>query len=188
MNRPQDIENIIADLIVNLVPDSQREGLKETPKRVCKAWQHWTSGYGVEVAKVFKQFEDGGEAYDEMICQHGIPFHSHCEHHLAPFFGTASIAYIPDGKIVGLSKISRLVDVFAHRLQVQERITKQIADAMQEHLNPKGVGVFLSARHFCMESRGICRSGIETTTMALRGVFKSSPQTREEFLSGIRKP
>jgi GTP cyclohydrolase I len=179
-------EERVASMLSMLAPDVQREGLRETPARVCRAWKHWTEGYHKDVASVFKVFEDGGEGYDQMICQHGIPFHSHCEHHLAPFFGTVSLAYIPSGKVVGLSKLSRLVDIFAHRLQVQERLTKEIADAIQEHLKPLGVGVFVRARHLCMESRGICRYNIETTTMALRGAFKDEPETRAEFISLLK--
>jgi len=117
-----------------------------------------------------------------MVIVKDIPIYSHCEHHLASIFGTASIAYIPNGKIVGLSKLSRLADAFARRLQVQERLTNQIADAMVEHLAPIGVGVLIRARHMCMESRGVCQQGHHTITTALRGAIKDEPQTREEFL------
>jgi GTP cyclohydrolase I len=110
-----------------------------------------------------------------------IPFYTHCEHHMAPFFGTATIAYLPDGKIVGLSKLSRLLDVFARRLQVQERLTGQVADALMQHLKPKGAAVVIKARHMCMESRGVCQQGHHTITSALRGAFKEEPETRSEF-------
>jgi len=127
-------------------------------------------------------FEDGGESYDQMVLVKDIPIYSHCEHHLAAIIGTASIAYIPNGKIVGLSKLSRLADMYARRLQVQERLTDQIADALFKHLEPKGVGVLIKARHLCMESRGICQQGHHTVTTALRGVIKDEPETRAEFL------
>lgn len=160
-----------------------REGLQETPKRVAKAWAHWTSGYSVDVAGLLKVFEDGAENYDQMVVVRDIPIYSKCEHHLADIFGTCDIAYIPNGKVVGLSKLSRLADAFARRLQVQERLTAQIADALEEHLQPLGVGVVIKARHMCMESRGICQQGHHTVTSALRGKLKDDPQARAEFLA-----
>lgn len=167
-----------------------RPGMQETPVRVAKAWRFWTSGYNADVASLIKVFSDGAEGVDEMIVEVDIPFYSHCEHHLAPFFGLASVAYIPqpgaDGRVLGLSKMNRLVDVFARRLQVQERLTNQIADAMQHHLSPLGVGVLLRARHMCVESRGVQHRGCSTTTSALRGVIKDQPQTRAEFLALAR--
>lgn len=161
--------------------DPSREGLSETPARVAKAWQFWCKGYNEDPADILKVFEDGAENVDEMVMVRDIPFYTHCEHHMAPFFGKATVAYIPNGRIVGLSKINRLVDCFARRLQVQERLTTQIADAIMEHLKPKGVGVIVSARHLCMESRGVCQQGHSTTTSALRGVM-SDGTVRQEFL------
>lgn len=180
-------ESSIEDNIVRLLQfvgeDTTRGGLAETPNRVAKAWQFWCSGYAVEnPADLLKVFEDGAEHYDEMVIVKDIPFYSQCEHHLAPFFGTATIAYVPSGKIVGLSKLSRLIDVFARRLQVQERMTNQIADALQEALQPVGIGVIIKARHLCMESRGICKQGHYTVTSALRGVIKDLPEARAEFM------
>lgn len=176
-------EEVIHDLLTEVIEtDAHREGLAETPARVVKAWKHWTSGYDVNIAKLLKCFEDGGEKYDQMVLVKDIPIYSKCEHHLADIFGTATIAYIPNGKIVGLSKLSRLADAFARRLQVQERLTDQIADALVEHLSPLGVGVMVRARHMCMESRGICQQGHHTITTALRGVIRDEPQTRSEFL------
>ena len=131
---------------------------------------------------ILKVFEDGAEKHDQMVTVKDIPFYSHCEHHLAPFFGTVTISYIPNGRIVGLSKLSRLADAYARRLQVQERLTEQIADALVEHLQPLGVGVLIKARHLCMESRGVCQQGHHTVTTALRGAIKDEPQTRSEFL------
>lgn len=168
--------------ILGFVGETEREGLKETPHRVAKAWKHWCSGYNVDIAALLKVFEDGADNYDQMVIVKDIPIYSKCEHHLADIFGTATIAYIPNGKIVGLSKLSRLADAFARRLQVQERLTSQIADALVEHLQPLGVGVVIKARHMCMESRGICQQGHHTVTTALRGVIKEQPATRAEFM------
>lgn len=168
-----------------LDPEPMREGLKGTPMRVMEAWKHWTEGYDIDPAKLLTSFEDGAENYNEMIIVKNIPFYSHCEHHLAPFFGTATVAYIPLYKIVGLSKISRLVDAFARRLQVQERMTVQIADSIMGHLEPMGVGVFIKARHLCMESRGVCQQGHYTETTALRGVMRQDAAARAEFLSRL---
>lgn len=159
-----------------------RDGMADTPNRVAKAWEFWTSGYDTDIAALFKAFEDGAEGSDQMVIVKDIPLYSKCEHHLADIFGTATVAYIPNGKVVGLSKISRVVNAFARRLQVQERLTNQIADAIQEHLQPLGVGVLVKARHMCMESRGICQQGHHTVTQALRGAIKDEPQTRNEFL------
>lgn len=174
--------DVITRLLQLVGENPSREGLLETPTRVVKAWRHWCSGYGKDPAKLLKVFEDGGETYDQMVLVKDIPIYSHCEHHLAAIIGTASIAYIPNGKIVGLSKLSRLADMFARRLQVQERLTDQIADALVEHLQPVGVGVIIKARHLCMESRGVCQQGHHTVTTALRGAIKEEPQTRSEFL------
>lgn len=173
------------DVLQRLLPAREfaREGLKETPKRLMKAWKEWTSGYDADIAGLMKQFNDGAENYDEMVCVAGIPFYSHCEHHLAPFFGTATIAYLPDKRIVGLSKLPRLLNVFAKRLQVQERLTVQVADTLMNYLEPRGVAVSVRARHLCMESRGVASHGPSqfTTTTALRGAFLE-PGPRAEFL------
>jgi GTP cyclohydrolase I len=166
--------------------DTGREGLLDTPQRVNQAWKVWAEGYNMNAADIIRSFEDGGEHYDEMVLERGIPFYSHCEHHIAPFFGVAHIAYIPNGRIVGLSKLPRLLDVFAHRLQVQERLTAQVADALMEGLKPKGVAVSIEARHLCMESRGIMKQNVITITNVLRGVFKTDASARHEFLSSIR--
>lgn len=175
--------NTVDRFILEIVgEDPKREGLIDTGERVKKAWSHWTSGYNQDARKVLKTFEDGAENYDEMVVVRDIPFYSHCEHHLAPFFGTATIAYIPDGKVVGLSKLPRILDIYSRRLQVQERLTVQVADAIDEVLEPKGVGVLLKARHLCMESRGIMQTGHHTVTSALRGVLKDEFPARSEFL------
>lgn len=176
-------EQIIRNLLKLVGEDSQREGLRETPTRVVKAWRFWTQGYAQSAAEILKVFEDGAEAYDQMVIVKDIPIYSKCEHHLADIFGTATIAYIPDGKIVGLSKLSRLADMYARRLQVQERLTSQIANALQEYLQPKGVGVLIRARHMCMESRGVRQQGHHTITTALLGALRDEPEARAEFLT-----
>ena len=181
------MKTIIKKLLQCLDPESGREGLLDTPQRVAKAWAFWTSGYEGNPSNVLKTFDDGAEDYDEMIIVKDIPFYSHCEHHLAPFFGQVSIGYIPNGRIVGLSKLARLVDIFARRLQVQERMTVQIADSIHQELLPEGTAVTVTARHLCMESRGICKQGHETITSAMRGVFVDDINARQEFLQLIRR-
>lgn len=179
-------EDLITGLLRYVGEDPAREGLKETPARVLKAWRHWCQGYGQDPASVLKTFEDGAAGVDEMVVVKSLEFYSHCEHHMAPFFGTAHIAYIPDKRIVGLSKLGRVLDIFAQRLQVQERLTNQIADAIEEVLQPKGVGVILEAKHFCMCSRGVNKQHSTTVTSALRGAIKDKPSARAEFLSLMR--
>lgn len=175
---------LVRYLIKNLDPNPEREGLRETPKRFIEAWQFWCSGAGIDPQSVLKVFEDGAEHYDEMIFQGSIPFWSNCEHHMAPFFGVAHIGYIPNGRIVGLSKIARVTDILARRLQVQERLTVQIADALMQGLTPLGVGVVLQARHTCMESRGVQKIGSITTTSSLIGNFRE-PAVRAEFMGFV---
>lgn len=178
-------ETAVRTLLSTIGEDITREGLLETPRRVAKAWRHWCGGYSIDPASLLKTFEDGADGAKEMVVVRDIPFFSHCEHHMAPFFGTATVAYIPNGRIVGLSKLNRLVDCFARRFQVQERMTTQIADAIVEHLDPLGVGVIVTARHMCIESRGVSQHGSKTTTSALRGAMIEGTQ-RQEFLSLAR--
>lgn len=172
-------------LLFNIDPAPERGGLVETPQRAAKAWLDWTAGYAMDPAEVLKVFEDGAEGCDEMVLVRDIPVYSHCEHHLAPIFGKATIGYIPDRRIVGLSKFNRLVDIFARRLQVQERMTNQIAAAIMEHIQPKGCGVVVSARHMCMESRGVKSSETLTVTSSLLGCFREG-SVRSEFLNLAR--
>lgn len=180
-------EQTIRRLLGGLIgEDVTREGLLDTPKRVVKAWRHWCGGYGVDVAQLIKAFSDGAEGADEMVVREGIRIYSHCEHHLAPIIGDCTIAYLPNERVIGISKLDRIADVFARRLQVQERLTTQIADALMEHLKPLGVGVFIRARHMCIESRGVAQHNSNTVTSALRGVFKTEPETRAEFMSLVR--
>jgi GTP cyclohydrolase IA len=163
--------------------DISREGLKETPKRYVKFLKEFCNPPEFN----FTTFEnEGDEAVDQMIVKTNIPFYSLCEHHLAPFFGHATIAYIPNKKIVGLSKLSRVLDKFARRPQNQERITHDVAKFINEKLNPKGVGVVLTARHLCVEMRGVQKANAYTTTSAVLGVFKESASTRQEFMNLIK--
>lgn len=163
--------------------DLTREGLRETPDRVAKAWHdNWGAGYRKQPEDVLKTFQDGSEGYDGIVLVSNIPVWSTCEHHCAMFWGHAHIGYIPDKRIVGLSKFARVVDVFARRLQVQERLTKQICEALHKCLAPRGVGVVLECRHSCMESRGVRARGTITTTCSLDGVIRE-PAARAEFFS-----
>ena len=177
------VEQATETLLRAVDPHFGRQGTLETPARVAKAWAFWTSGYAMNAADILKEFDDGGEGYDEMVMVKDIPIYSKCEHHLADIFGTVTIAYIPRNRIVGLSKLSRVADIHARRLQVQERLTNDIAEDLWRHLDPLGVGVMVRARHMCMESRGICQQGHHTITTALRGAFKDQPTTRAEFMS-----
>ena len=186
MSAPTIDPEVFFQLLLQLGEDPTREGLRETPSRTARAWAEWTSGYAQRPEDVLKYFVDGSENYDEMVFQGNIAFYSHCEHHMAPFFGTAHVAYIPNGRVVGLSKLTRLVDIFARRLQVQERMTRQIAEALNTHLQPLGVAVVLRARHLCMESRGVRKIGTHTSTSAVLGVFKEKPEVRAEFFSLAR--
>lgn len=167
----------------SLGEDPDRPGLRDTPDRMTRAWQHWTSGYAQNPAEILTVFEDGAEQYNELIVVRNIPVYSHCEHHLAPFFGKATVGYVPDGRIVGLSKLTRLVDCFAKRLQVQERLTVQVADSLMQHLQPKAVGVVVRCRHLCMESRGIRAIGEETVTSTMRGELLTNLGMRTELLA-----
>lgn len=178
-------EELIRRLLERLGENPNRGGLKETPERVIKAWKFFCSGYEQKPEDVLKTFEDGGEKYDELLFQANIPVFSNCEHHLQNFFGVAHIAYVPNGRVVGLSKLSRLVEVFSRRLQIQERLTQQIADSLMEHLKPVGVGVVLQMRHMCMEARGIQKVGTATITSALRGCVKNESDCRSEFMAMV---
>ena len=169
--------------------EPERGGLKDTPDRCAKAWiESWGAGYLDQPGDhLGRRFEDGAEGADEMIIIRDIPFFSHCEHHLAPIIGTAHVGYLPGKSVVGLSKINRVVTLYAHRLQVQERMTAQIADALMEHLECEGAGVMVRARHLCMESRGVRQTGHTTVTSATRGAFRDEPGTRNEFLSIVQE-
>jgi GTP cyclohydrolase I len=179
------IEPLVRDLLKELGEDPYREGLQKTPERVANALQYLTSGYSKTVADVLND-AIFTEPYDEMVVVKDIEVYSLCEHHLLPFFGKAHIAYLPAGRIVGLSKLARLVDMFARRLQVQERLTTQVAEALQEALRPAGVGVVIEAAHFCMMMRGVEKQNSMAVTSCMLGAFRDSRMTREEFLQLIR--
>jgi GTP cyclohydrolase I len=180
------VEALVHELLTLIGENPEREGLLRTPHRVAKAWDYLTQGYGMDIDQVLNGaiFE---ERYDEMVVVKDIDFFSLCEHHNLPFFGKAHIAYIPNGKIVGLSKLPRIVDVFARRLQVQERMTQQIAETIQKYLKPQGVAVVTEASHMCMMMRGVEKQNSATTASAMLGVFKSQSDTRSEFLNLIGK-
>ena len=178
------VEMNIKTLLEEIGEDLDREGLKKTPHRVAKAYEFLTQGYHKNIKDVLNG-AIFNEKYDEMVIVKDIDFYSLCEHHLLPFFGKVHIAYIPGGKIVGLSKIPRIVDVFARRLQVQERMTQQIADTIEEYLSPIGVGVVAEGYHMCMMMRGVQKQNSITTTSAMHGIFNSDARTRSEFLDLI---
>jgi GTP cyclohydrolase I len=168
--------------------DPRREGLRETPQRVVKAFREYFAGYGQDPADVLDRvFEEVG-GYDDMVMLKDIPFTSHCEHHIAPFFGRAHVAYLPTGGVVGLSKIARTVDVFARRLQTQETMTAQIANAVCEHLGARGSAVMLEAVHTCMSMRGVQKPGVATVTTQFVGEFKSTPLLQARFMEQLRMP
>jgi GTP cyclohydrolase I len=179
-------QELYRELLLRIGEDPTRDGLIDTPERMEKSMAFLTRGYTQNVADVLHGALFDVE-YDEMVIVKDIEFYSLCEHHLLPFFGKAHVAYLPKGKVIGLSKLPRLVDVFARRLQVQERLTTQIADAITEAINPQGVAVILEAAHLCMMMRGVEKQQSATVTSAMRGVFKSQLQTRNEFLSLLRQ-
>lgn len=177
----------VKTLLEYIGENPEREGLEETPERFLKAWKnHWGAGYGKNPKDLLKVFSDGAETYDEMVLVKDIQLYSHCEHHIAPIIGVAHVAYIPNGKIVGLSKIARLVEMYARRLQVQERLTAEIATTLMEELSPLGVAVVIEAEHLCMSSRGIEKQGSRTVTSKLLGCFKDEAETRAEFMRLIK--
>jgi len=179
------VEKLVEDLLSDIGEDAKREGLLRTPKRVAKAYEFLTSGYHKNIEDVLND-AIFNEKYDEMVLVKNIDFYSLCEHHMLPFYGKVHIAYVPNGKIVGLSKIPRIVDVFARRLQVQERMTQQIADTLAKYLAPKGVAVVSEAYHMCMMMRGVEKQNSSATSSAMHGLFKEDARTRTEFLDLIR--
>jgi len=180
----ENIEKNIKALLDEIGEDTSREGLERTPHRVAKAYEFLTQGYNKDIKKLVNGaiFE---EKYDEMVIVKDIDFYSMCEHHLLPFYGKVHIAYVPDGKIIGLSKLPRIVDVFARRLQVQERLTQEIADTLDDILKPKGIAVVAEGYHMCMMMRGVEKQNSITTTSAVHGLFKEDARTRSEFLNLI---
>lgn len=187
MAHPRDnrkAELAVRDLLTFFGEDPSREGLKKTPERVASMYEFLTQGYHQNIEEVLNGavFK---ERYSEMVIVKDIDFFSLCEHHLLPFYGKCHIAYVPDGKILGLSKLARIVEVFARRLQVQERLTQQIAETVERHLKPRGVGVVMEARHLCMIMRGVEKQNSVATTSSMLGVFRADEKTRTEFLTLI---
>jgi len=187
MNKEKEFEQAITKILELLGEDPMREGLLKTPSRVAKALQFLTEGYHQDPKEILNQalFSTSN---DEMVLVRDIEFYSMCEHHMLPIIGRCHVAYIPDGKVVGLSKIPRIVNVYARRLQIQEQMTEQIADAILETIKPKGVAVVVHARHMCMEMRGVQKINSTTVSSALRGLFKSDERTRNEFYNLINTP
>ncbi|HXM99814.1 MAG TPA: GTP cyclohydrolase I FolE [Candidatus Dormibacteraeota bacterium] len=183
--RKESIACLVRKMIALLGEDPEREGLRKTPERYEKAMKFLTSGYHLNLDTVLNG-ATFSVSYDEMVIVKDIEFFSLCEHHLLPFFGKAHIAYLPHKRVLGLSKIARLVNVFARRLQIQERMTSQIADAIQEKISPHGVGVIIEARHLCMQMRGVEKQHGQAVTSAMLGSFRHNKQTRDEFLSLVR--
>jgi GTP cyclohydrolase I len=177
---------LVESILQILGEDTQREGLQKTPHRVARALLELTSGYQADIDALINR-AIFNESYNEMVVVKNIRFYSLCEHHMLPFFGVAHVAYLPKGKIIGLSKIPKLVDVYARRLQVQERLTQQIAETLQTKLNPHGVGVVIESRHLCMEMRGAESQDSPTVTSAMLGSFHDDARTRKEFLAFINK-
>ncbi len=181
------IEDGVRNMLQFIGENPGREGILETPKRVRKAWTEMLCGYhSPSDSEILKVFEDGAEDCDEMVLVKDIKLQTFCEHHIIPFFGVCHVAYIPNGKIVGLSKINRLVDKYMRRLQVQERLTSQIANALMDELNPLGVAVMIEASHLCVCYRGIKDVNSKTRTTSLKGVFRTNMDTRQEFLDGCK--
>lgn len=184
-NTKKDKEDLITRTLEHLGENPLREGLIDTPKRVVKMWNEIYAGYKKDPKELFKAVFESTS--DEMVIVKEIPFYSHCEHHMVPFFGKVAIGYIPNGKVLGLSKFARLVEIYAKRLQIQEVLTTQIADNIVKYLQPKGVMVVINAEHLCMSMRGIKKPGSNTTTSATRGVFRDEHETRQEFLNLIKE-
>ncbi len=183
----QQAEEAVRTLLLWAGEDPDREGLIDTPKRVVKAYQDWFSGYDEDPVRYLKRTFEEVEGYDEMIVLRDIEFESHCEHHMAPIIGTAHIGYLPANKVVGISKLARVVQAFARRFQVQEKMTAQIAHCIQDVLKPKGCAVIISATHQCMTTRGVHKPGVSMVTSQMLGTFRKDARTRAEFLQIVGK-
>jgi GTP cyclohydrolase I len=176
-----EVEDAIKTIIRWAGDDPSRDGLRETPDRVARAYEEYFRGYNEDPEEILKKTFKEIEGYDEMVVLRGIRFESHCEHHMAPIIGRAWVAYIPRGKVVGISKLARVVDAYAKRLQIQEKMTAQIANTVQDVLNPEGVAVVLKAEHQCMTTRGVHKPGTDLVTSRMLGAFRDNPITRQEF-------
>ena len=183
-----ELRDHVSEILKLLGEDPSREGLAKTPIRVEKAFKHFTKGYQQDAAEILKSAVFDASDYDEMVIVKDIDVFSMCEHHLLPFFGKCHVAYLPDKKVVGLSKIPRVVEVFSRRLQIQEKLTTQIAKAIENAVKPKGVGVVIEALHLCVMARGVEKGNTHMVTSSMQGRFRSDSKTREEFLDLIRRP
>ena len=190
INKPtqKEAEEAVRTLLRWAGDNPSREGLLDTPKRVTKAFGEWFAGYEIDPKEILTRTFEEVEGYDEMVVLRNVRFESHCEHHLAPIIGKAHIAYLPDRRVVGISKLARLVDAYGKRLQIQEKMTAQIAKTLNDVLQPKGVGVVIEASHGCMTTRGIHKSGLTMVTSQMIGAFREQSSTRREFLSAIGNP
>lgn len=180
-----EVEEAIKTIIRWSGDDPARDGLTDTPSRVAKAYEEYFRGYADDPEAILQKTFEEIEGYDEMIVLRGIRFESHCEHHMAPIIGRAWVAYIPDGRVVGISKLARVVDAYAKRLQIQEKMTAQIANTIQDILQPQGVAVVLKAEHHCMTTRGVHKPGTDMVTSRMLGAFRDNPITRQEFLAMV---
>ncbi|MDO9382375.1 MAG: GTP cyclohydrolase I FolE [Hyphomicrobiaceae bacterium] len=181
----EEVENAVRTIIRWAGDDVSRDGLHETPARVTRAYEEYFKGYGEDPEEILQKTFEEIEGYDEMIVLRGIRFESHCEHHMAPIIGRAWVGYIPNGRVVGISKLARVVDAFAKRLQIQEKMTAQIANIIDQVLQPQGVGVIIKAEHHCMTTRGVHKPGTDLVTSRMLGVFRDNPITRQELLSMV---
>jgi len=183
----EEAENAIRTLLRYAGDDPMREGLLDTPKRVAKAYSEWFGGYGQDPHDVLSRTFSESNGYDEIILLSNIDFQSHCEHHMVPIIGVAHVGYLPKDKVVGISKLARVVELYSKRLQIQEKMTRQIADAISEVLDPLGVAVVVEAKHHCMTTRGVRKSNVVMTTSAMYGRFRENPETRAEFLALVER-
>jgi GTP cyclohydrolase I len=184
----QEAEKAVRTLLRWAGDDPAREGLLDTPGRVARAFEDWFSGYGQDPVDYLKRTFEEVEGYDEIVLLRDIRFESHCEHHLAPIIGKAHVGYLPNSKVVGISKLARVVETYARRLQVQEKMTAQVANAIQTVLEPKGVAVIIEAQHQCMTTRGVHKPGVTMVTSTMLGEFRTNPMTRREFLTIVGNP
>jgi GTP cyclohydrolase IA len=180
-----EIEEAFRSILRWIGEDPARDGLRETPARLVRAFREYFSGYGQDPEQILLKTFEETDGYDEMVVLRGIPFESHCEHHVAPIIGRAWVAYVPDRRVVGISKLARIVEVYAKRLQIQERMTAQIANLINQVLKPQGVAVMIKAKHHCMMSRGVHKHGTDLVTSRMLGCFRNNAMTREEFLSMV---
>lgn len=183
--RASDIEASIREMLLWIGENPDRDGLRETPGRVVRAYQEYFSGYRQDPEQILQKTFEETDGYDEMVLLRGVPFQSHCEHHIAPIIGRAWVAYVPDRRVVGISKLARVVEAYAKRLQIQERLTAQIANTIDQVLKPQGVAVLIKAAHQCMSSRGIHMHGTDLVTSRMLGCFRDNPMSRQEFLSMV---